>query len=160
MASITLQRLDEALQQAKQEPVRVYQIDSRHSTPPVYPEHGHDEFEYWRETLETVSHSLEEFDADTPSNNYRMRIMNDQYWREESNHWKALFMDSVKTFNLDNSTWEKQHLDIDTKYWEAISSLDWREMYGVLDSERSPQIIGHPASNLEDRRSTASDIIY
>lgn len=69
-------------------------------------------------------------------------------------------MCSVKTLNLDDSTVEKHHLDIDTKYWEAISSLDWRAMYEILDSERTYQITGHTVSNLEDRRSTASDIIY
>lgn len=46
MASINFEQIHKALENSKQQPARVYQIDFRHSTPPVYPEYDLDEFEH------------------------------------------------------------------------------------------------------------------
>lgn len=45
-AFVPIKRLDDALQRAQKEPERIYYINSRYSTPPIYPEHSPNKFEY------------------------------------------------------------------------------------------------------------------
>lgn len=138
--------LIEAIQKARPIPLRASPTDSRQSTPEIFPSHGYDEFEFWREPLE-------ELEKHVPSMDYRMRIMDAAYWKVESAHWKTFFGQILAQNNIDRSMWESHSLDIDAKYWETVSSLDWRQYYRDLDFQ-------HASLDPEDRRSKVQDLIF
>ena len=159
--SISIEELHDALQRARKEQARVHHIDSRHSTPRVYLEHGPDDFEYWRDTLETVSRSLQALDGETTADEHRARILNGHYWRQESNHWKSLCKEILQADLADTeSMWAKHYMEIDSEYWEELRALDWKDMYESLDAGRNSRMTETQEDVLEDRRTTTADIIY
>jgi len=148
--------LAHALQHAQQEPPRDYSIDSRCSTPSVHPDHCTEQFDYWKDNLETVSRLLEQLR--TSAEDCRARILDAQYWQDESNHWKRLHTDRIKGGS--DLPPERHLYEIDARFWACIKTANWQEIYHTLEKQsQGPRLIKQ-GCEIKDFRTIAIDVMY